>query len=467
MRHHIVHAARAMSLVEVVIAMAIFATVIVMALTSLSASQGYAAMGRAQDDLVIEAERVADAVAQDLAVSGWKFIDAGVDALASPPKPLTYAGATRNQDRTQQRYYPYVQIQQAPNGTHEARGKWLPYTHRAANLVDLGLPPEVQRFLVASRCGALGDGDRDFNEADAAERAAYRDSFLARSQEISFVKASVATWDHLNDRMFLKPDHLPTLYFSGTRDDWRRQETDPDAELAKRRRLRVLYSSGWTPEYSGNDIIGYKARPVYSYAKSPAGDEVGNANNIPYGVVMESGWFPDLDADMSSILVNWQSMDGTAFSGDSQAEGNLAEFGYAVVPTRFGLGRLVRTRRVDSGPAVAARYPEVGEAIAEDTTYATVVDRVLSDNVVRVVFDTYRTVDYEGTAKPVTTLGVNSIRMRLYLARRVEAHGQGVLTRVVERVVAMRSQNADRDKDQDADNSAAAILGDRSVGIDY
>ena len=90
---------------------------------------------------------------------------------------------------------------------------------------------------------------------------------------------------------------------------------------------------------------------------------------------------------------------------------------------------------------------------------AMVVDRVLSDDVVRIVFDTYRTVD-AGSAT-VNALGINQIRVRLYLARRQLTNPDTVLSRMAEATLAMRCRSSGGDMAR-----IAATLGSAPVGVD-
>lgn len=441
------------SLVEVTMVMAIFVTVMAITLDVIATSQGYSAFGRAQDDLVEESDAAADAIAQDLSSAGWHFESNPLDDTTSPPTTLTYSAASKVNDRTKLRYYPYVQI---PNSVPATR---FTHTHRAANLVTLNHPPAWDAYLP----GTAADVTRDYDQTSAAERQEWRDSFYARSHEIIFVKATVAVWDHVHDKMMLDRDRQPTLFFGGTSHDWRTRESVATAEEAKRQRLRILYTSGWSPQYSGTDIIGYSPRTVYYYGANTAGDSVGNANTIPYGVVMESGYFPDF-ADLSVIKPNWHTLNGSAYVETDQTDlNNLLEFGYAVIPSKIGAGCLVRLRRESGVTVTTSRFPEPGMAISESGGTGMVIDRVISDHVTRVVFDTYRTVD-EG-AGVVTSLAINHVRVRIYFAR--PGPTGAVISRVVERVVTMKSQNNARDKDIDQADSNASKLGDRPIGIDY
>jgi hypothetical protein len=124
------------------------------------------------------------------------------------------------------------------------------------------------------------------------------------------------------------------------------------------------------------------------------------------------------------------------------------EYMYAVVPspTALGLGRLVRAYRrpnatgiplgVEPGQRITEVATDAGSMLSEQV--AMVVDRVLSDDVVRIVFDTYRTVD--AGAGTVTTLGVNQVRLRLFLAKRQTTVPDPIVRKVVTTTFAMRAR---------------------------
>ena len=113
------------------------------------------------------------------------------------------------------------------------------------------------------------------------------------------------------------------------------------------------------------------------------------------------------------------------------------------------LSRLVRAHkeRLPSGGL------PVGVEVAQQLTGATttddevlVVDRVLSDNVVRITFDTYRT-DLLLTSD-AGRLDVNQVRVRIYLAR-LDRIQNTVLTKVVSTTLTMRAKNTETQRADD------------------
>lgn len=465
MSHPTATAARsAMSLVEVVIASAILLVVLAGVMQSQVASSRYVAMAESQDELTTEAARVMDAIGRDLVASGWWFQDRAAD----------YRSAALDRSL---RYAPFAQLQDT-GGAATTGGLGQAFKHTWRDAADPRSFPALPAALDPWLAGAPTDRTALFATGavpTAAERRAWEASFFARSQELIFLKASIASWDHVNERMLASQDNEPSLYFSGTRGEWKQTEATEAAEEAKRARLRILYPSGWQPltDSSGN-ISGYAARNVYAYnGGSTAGTNVGTTATVPYGVVMESGVMAAADdplGDLSDITVNWMTIDGRANTTASQDPDNLREFMYAVVRSPVGLGRLVRASKVrESSPAAGRFGVEPGQLLprapAVGGDFYMQVERVLSDNVVRAVFDTVRTVD-AGQAS-VSTVDFNYVRVRLYFARRSPVELDQTLSRVVDRAFAMRAQNSANDKDPQVSDSNAAVLGTGAIGIPY
>lgn len=451
-------AQRGMSLIEVVIAMAIFMTVMVAALESMTASQSLSALGEAQDELTTEGMRVLDEISLDLTSSGWLLPCA--TGSSAPVAPADSSFTVAGDDR-KIRYYPYVQIQETAAGLDQGLGELFTHTWRSASLAGPVIPAEVAPFLR----GLPADRTRLFT---LDHRDDYQASYFARSQELIFLKASVAGWDHVNDQPSQQSGPQPALWFGGSRQDWASQSAVAADEEAKRKRMRVLYASGWAPTYTGGEISGYAARKVYGYAAGVAGVEIGTTSTIPYGVVMESGYLAD-SADLAAITVNWRTMDGGGYAAGQQGLDDLSEYMYAVVPSANGLGRLVRAHSATAIAATFPAYPDAGSPISSSGTRSMVVEKVLSDNVVRIVFDTWRTVDQQSSVPDpyeVTTLDVNMLRVRLYMVRRVQGTST-VLSRTIDRVITMRARNSHKDKDFDEAGSSAAILGRQPIGITF
>lgn len=469
-----------MTLVEVTMSTAIFVSLVALVMEAQASTARYVAFGESQDEVSAEVAAVLDTISLDLTASGWCFNDTAAD----------YASATGDRGL---HYLPYAQLQDPTGGAMpEGLGTTFPYAVRPAG--DALSFPAIPARLIPFLAGLPADTTTRFTDSanlslGAAARTTWATSYFARSQELLFVKATVAVWDHINDRMLTRPGDKPTLIFGGTHNDWLTPAATPAAEEAKRARLRILYPSGWKPIYDASlNITGYTPQAIYRYNSAlPAPDPIngkkldptteGDANRIPYGVVMESGRLLDPTGDLGKIGVNWRTNDNSAFSDASQdpANGNLAEFGYAVVRSPVGLGRLVRTVRTRlslltvgqqvTGVEQGQLLPVADVAAAGD--FRMQVEAVLSDNVVRIVFDTIRTVDADTGATTFTTLDYNTVRARIWFARASRSDLNQVEARLVERVFTLRAQNTSDDKDPLSPGSNASVLGTKTIGLPY
>jgi hypothetical protein len=96
-------------------------------------------------------------------------------------------------------------------------------------------------------------------------------------------------------------------------------------------------------------------------------------------------------------------------------------------------------------------------------TAGMVVDKVLSDDVVRIVFDTFRTTRDTSAADDVNEqLAVNQVRIRLFLARRSIANPSLIISRMLDTVVSMRAKLSKSWVDQDA-----GLLGSSGIDLPY
>jgi prepilin-type N-terminal cleavage/methylation domain-containing protein len=435
---------RGLSLVEVMIALGILAIVMAFVSESLASVRDYDSLATAQDDLTVEASRIMQSMYVDLSASAWAF----------PDNTATLANQTLAEDRSAL-YFPYVQV------PHIGIGAKLSFTQRPTNLMypdlrfreraegnpNIGVASDMTRTAAEIQYAALARGEG----IGLTEQQHWERSFFAPSQEFIFLKATVSGWNHDADTFSTSPDQLPQINFRGTRASW----ITPDNHAA----LKLYKPSGWTPQVDGGgNITGWTPNTI------PTNPAL-NANTTPYGVVMEAGWLGDSSGALSDIRVNWQTIDGSGYV--STPSENLRAFMYAVVPSPTGQGRLVRAKKVAdpnvyplalSGPGL---WPEVGTRIAGDANYGMVIDQVLSDNVLRVCFDTYRTVDFG--AASVTTLDLNQVRVRLYMGK--SSYNQTTVTRLVENVFTLRARNSATDKDFEASNSTASVLGRAPIGI--
>lgn len=454
-------AAAGFTLLEVVIAVALFLVASAAIFESLVGTKHLASLGAAKDQLDTDGNRILRAIAADLTTSGWEFID--------PVDSSPYGGISAPAFDRSLRYYPMVQVQPSHDGLNTyGFNEKLKWTRIADPLRKL---PDLPTVL---------PGDPADDETSPLTEDAWRRSFHARSQNLVFLRTAIGTWQQGQDpgsptdrSVFasLTPTQYEqrrpsqnqpeTLNFSYAPDgspltiiDW-----DPTASVnldpltgrvldAHFTRLGVLHTSNF-----------------YDLPTNP-GVWLQRFPDQPYGVTLDGGYYDSKDAENAPIKPKWESM--RLPEGGPTLVDDLREYMYAVVPspTALGLGRLVRAYRVRGGAAYTLGT-EVGQRITDVATdsdgdepaaMAMVIDRVLSDDVVRIVFDTYRTVD-AGQAQ-VTTLSVNQVRVRLYLAKRQATRPDQIIYRVIETSFAMRSRASSGDL-----ALISGILGTVPIGI--
>lgn len=456
---------RGYTLLEVTIAGALFFLAVAAVLESAAAARRLQALASANDAIELEARAVLRAIADDLTMSGWDFVDTQV------------AGVSRAQDR-QLRYYPMAQIQPAV-ASADGFNTRLPWTRIDGSVARPPLAQVVAAFGADGAERAL-PGDPAHATQAPLDDEAWRTSFHARSCELVFLRSTVGTWQRrrdtgLEESMFRTMSAgsylaqlpssrpLPLLNFSidangfeTTADDWRQPN--------QHARLQVLFASG--------------------FEETPDGWEERTPGE-PYGATLDGGWYDPGDVETAPIKPLWESMrkadiaeipptvPGATSPVDRYRAYMLAperrrEYMYAVVrsPVPLGTGRLVRAcRRPDAGAIPLG--VEVGQRISEvavdsgriaNESVGMVVDRVLSDHIVRVVFDTYRTVD--AGAPRVTTLAVNQVRVRLYFVRPLVTDPRTLVSRVVETTVSMRARSSGNDIE-----NLLATLGTVPIGI--
>jgi type II secretory pathway component PulJ len=396
------------TLLEMMIASGLFIVLSGMVLQSLLSTRQLTAMGEADDDLNRDAAEIVLSVTQDLAESGWHFPDAAVlDTAFTADRGL--------------RYYPFVQ-KQALGGLVEGRGTRFAHTHRTDAMVRLVGVPE-------SLPGTAADAATNFG-ATAADLALYRASFHARSQELIFLKQSTRGWQADPARRSPPVEPFPD-------GDW------TDSSDANREALGVLAPSAWEAIIDGGGaVVGFRPRRWDVDGNGTIGLNEGDADNdlapdAPYGRPLLAGEIV-VGASAVSLAPVWETVTRPDYS-TATAE-IPREYTYAVVPSPIGMGRLVRAYLMRFADDVApAQGVEVGSYITPiaGNTMGMKVDRVLSDNCTRVVFDTFRT-------DPALT--VHQVRMRAYLARVSYVDPNLVLSRIADTVVAMRAKVSEADR---------------------
>lgn len=458
----------AFTLLEVVISFGILIMVLAAVFDTLVASRHLESNAASNDEVAAASGNIISAISGDLAVSGWHLPPTedlnGNDTIENNEKiinpdtvidNIVYVGSTPAEDRGLW-YFPYVVLQDYDGIATSAQGARFPHLVRSAALRGPSALPH-----------GLPGAPADATTAFAGDTAAWRDSYYARSQELVFLRSTVGQWRasdltdgwQRNDRTAAYAAAVTAsrgetgLNFSSngtvqlTRADW--LKADNQAALG------VLYASGWAEKVDSSGVaIGYVARDAGTTSPAPF-----------YGVVLDGGWYdPDaegIDGDMS-VKIQWQTMAEPSFSRADYGPDRLQEFTYAVVPTPLGLGRLVRAAKVlASGlPSGTNEGIEIGDILEGDATYKMVIDRVYSDDVVRIVFDTYRTIDQGSAVDEVRTLAPNQVRLRLYMARRQTTNPSVINSRTYEAILGMRSRSASAEVE-----AIATALGNQPVGI--
>jgi hypothetical protein len=407
----------ALTLVELIIAMGILLAVIASAMNVVTGTYGTTAMTEAKDRLNREAVDIVNLMSDDLGQSTWLYFD-----NTTPGGPFIDTTATAlesSTDDSTKAYYPYVQLQNNGAGVGGLNTLDFPHTQRPASMVALpALPSNLP--------GSAADATTLFTPAG---RANFLSSFHARSQELLFIKLTSAPWT--SDPAAQAPNSL--VFSAG---DW----SGTDQSAANRTAIGVLYPSGWAEVRNGaGDITGYSSRQP-------------NPLLPPYGVRLTATDVRMINSE-PVILPNYETIDVPDYTPPTAgaADQSPREYTYAVVPSPIGLGRLVRAysvRKASYATLVAGTNP--GQFISDLTlggANAMVVDRVLSDNCVRIVMDTYRT---EPRIAGQAGLGVYDIRVRLYMAKRSSASSKLVIYRTLESVLTMRGRTSEVDRTNDA-----------------
>lgn len=441
-----------MTLLELGIAILVLGIAAVAVFESMIATKHLASFTAAVDQVELDASAALREIHNDLTASGWEFVDTPASQTRSTASLVsngttTYAAVTPAIDRGL-RYYPYVQI--PANGAFSSGvGTRFPWTVLATgSMPTLPAAPKLP--------GSDADASVLFGSNDADWTA----SFYARSQQLIFLRSQLGAWNQ-------------TMIPTSSRNNW--QFTQQSESIYEKQRpadrsppnldFTFAYTGGlptgtrtttaqW--QTAGNqDTLGVLFPSGFTYdATAQTWSE--RYPNTPYGVVLDAGWYDPNDTTVP-IKPLWESMSKLAASADFYGTNaqDLREFMYAVVPSPLpnSLGRLVRayrvrnpssfpTGRTDPGYRITAiaNDPDyfIAPAITTNTPCAMVVDKVLAEDVVRVVFDTYRTVNTGGTV--VDALGLNQIRVRLYLARKQVTRPDTIIYRIAETTISMRTR---------------------------
>jgi prepilin-type N-terminal cleavage/methylation domain-containing protein len=398
---------RGFSMIEVMIATLLLATFGAMVVQGIVGILAWSALGRAKDEINTDMMRIWNTLNDDISQSAWYRPNTGtnfnVSSLAED-RALFYA--------------PY--IVQAAHGTGLNGGEPTPTNTllrpfaraNAGNIIFNPLPTSLLAKNEAPLPGeylqrGLKPGDPEYNI-----------SFFGRSQELVFVRATNSLWNDQAQRPVVAGDGRPVNStmdrFGGDAADWK--------SPSKHSTLNVLQPSGW--QQSGT-----------AFTELTPG--------VPYGRVMESSIVSNASGNLTFSMQLEQYGQPTY---QTQAATDVRLYGYLVVPCPRdeGLGRLVRVRTDRSGSALGFGS-DVGQMVAQEGAVQLVVDKVLSDNVVRVIFETARHA-CDATAAPTdrSEIGINNIRATIFLARSADQSKDSapIVTQIIRMVFCMRASNS-------------------------
>lgn len=391
----------ASTLIEVMITLALVAIIGSMMTMVMNGSSGWSAVSSSEDALAEDVLGVWRTMNDDLSQSAWYI----------PDTSQSFGTPSLTNDRTLL-YAPYVvqpTITSAPNGGEAQHASLAIFNRSGAS--DLRF--EGAGVSELDRCiGSLPGfpGDRLLAPSGFAP-GAYGSSYFARSQELVFVRATSTSWNRTTNAPINLTSSalrsLPTERFPGVTADW----------LAPANHMVVgsLLPSGWQRNGSAWAQVSPSA---------------------PYGQVMEACYLYTAGGSTDLKLQLEQQIQPDF---KTQDPANVRLFSYVVVPSPagVGLGRLVRAYTTPG--LVGTIGAENGQRIASTAGSSLMVDKVLSDNVVRIVFDSARHND---------GLGINNVRATIYFAKMSEHQRSTplVVRRAVTMVFALRAANSYQDK---------------------
>lgn len=458
------HPSRGFTLVEVVLATAIFLAVMAMTMESLLTAQRYRGWSEQQDEVQERLDLVTNQMTRDISTSGWFFpqtedvngngtLDVGEDLDGNGAlSEVQYASVSADR---QMRYYPFVTAntaaargsafvsrQDPAGGNFSTMSPWSATTYPgwtstqvstlAASLVDrmrdagLLLTPDLAREMVQPSNEliflrvATGPWQADPLEMD---RQSLPDLTFFPGYSASQVKASDVQVTRANGSTYWRT--------GGSRAyDWRQLSNWDNLPKDSAGKNLVFRPSAWVDDGSGNFVH------INSQLPTTDPDYLKPYGAPAWGAALDDGASgPRLRVQWETITENRMYVDANAGQDDNQAPDDLREFCYAVIASPSGFGRLVRAHAVtSSGTPVLGNQP--GEWIsAPAATRGWQIDLVLSDDVVRVTWTTRR---------HDKALSANQVRARIVLARPTHESVNGLRQiewRIIERNLVMEARN--------------------------
>jgi len=393
------HCRSGLSLLEMMIALVLVVILGTSVTLALEGGAGWSGKTSAEDDIADDILRVWRVMNDDLTQSSWWI----------PDTTQTFGSASLPTDRSLV-YAPFVAepaITGAPTDGQPTSTRMRIFARAQAG--DLRFEgPDTSRLNGSGVPG--GPGDRLLAPSAFSSTQAYRASYFARSQELVFVRASNQLWNHATDlpNPAQAPSRiqLPVDGYPGTTADWQAS--------ANHSRVGALLPSGWQK-------VGANWTPL-------------SAN--PYGRVMDACYLYTGSGTLDLKL----QLEGTTLPDfQSQDQASVRLYSYALIPSplAMGVGRLVRAYTTTGTPPPIGS--DEGQRIASDGVTSLVIDRVISDNVARVAFE---------TSRHANDLGITNVRATIYFAR-ISEHNRAasvVIRRAVTMVFTMRAANSWQDK---------------------
>jgi type II secretory pathway pseudopilin PulG len=429
----------AFSLLEVIIVLTITSLVMAAMLQSMMGIQQYASTTEVQDDLTVEGQRILTLIQEDLSASGWY---------------LPYGQPDKKTNDRNNIFFPYVQVQQ-----ENKLGTKFPHHDRTLY--------KAKDWVTIKHYPGLPGSPADAT-ATTLDDNTYRNSFYAKSQELIFLKVFDGTYSSSPQRM------LEPIDFSD-RNGATYTSTNRQADLG------VLQLTQWK---RGDYLNATDGRYYHDSTKKYLPD-----------VLVPGAWLQNKDTSAGEwpmrVVLRWETM--TKYPNISAATTTVApriqtvdlrEYSYVVIPnpSNDNRGRLVRaykkptadykdvtgsvTPGVSSSDIVLAQGSFNPDGTALDCSL--VVDKVVSDRVDRIVFDTFRTDRQVDPNDPTNASGnngisgleINQVRVRVFMSKKGTVDIGASQSRVIEAIISMRSTS-----DSGALNTIAPLIGEDGTVI--
>lgn len=435
--------ARAFTLTELMIALAIFMSVMAAILQVTVTARSYESTAAAQDDLSADSERCLRMIGEDLTLSGWHIPDkttstAQETACDASGSDLGRLSSDLAVDRTK-RYFPYVigsGTGTSPTGAAVTRANTAFFPYAALDASVAIQTAAVTKAMVNTSAPAA-----DITALGATAAATWYGSYIGPSQSLIFLRVFTYDGVHaIDDALPLSTRRAQYASYLKGRGPSLNFGASNDSDL-----------SNWTTN-GKQSVLGISyASQLYESSPGVWSLRAGASDTVAYGVPMESGYVITGSDGALRIQPQWETLDVPSHTLPAD-ENDYREYIYTVVrsPISNRLGRLVRAHKETITATPLVRGVEVGQVISGTAMTAGqdvfVVDQVLSDNVVRITFDTYRTDRFTSTDQG--RLDVNQIRVRLYLAR-TDQMQRIALSRVAMATFTMRAKNTETQRTDD------------------